>query len=123
MVQTESVENLKRRENNMTIGEKLKSLRVRMGMTLKEQSEILGVSLNTVYRWESNMTIPRRGTLIAIAKHYGVSTEWLLNEKTLAEEIDHMQRRLLDMFKQLSWENRYKIWIYLEFLLFEMEEK
>ena len=65
---------------SMSLGEKLKSLRIREKKTLKEQSEVFGVSLNTVYRWEHNLAVPRKSALIKMAVHYNVSIGWLLDE-------------------------------------------
>jgi len=63
----------------MSIGEKLKNLRLRTGRTLEEQSEILGVSLTSIYRWEHDLAVPLQAVLIKISVVYNVPIGWLLN--------------------------------------------
>jgi transcriptional regulator with XRE-family HTH domain len=111
----------------MTIGEKLRTLRIKTKRTLKEQSEIFDVSLNSVYRWEHDLTAPKKSTLRRIAEHYDVPLEWLLQEDAdegaleaikngLSPEVnlDHLECQLLKMFKKLSENKKYKILGYLE---------
>ena len=64
----------------MTIGDKLRNLRIMSKKTLKEQSEIFGVSLNSVYRWEHGLTMPKRSVLKKMSEHYEVPLLWLLQE-------------------------------------------
>ena len=64
----------------MNIGRMLRDLRTKTGKTLQEQSEIFGVSVNTVYRWEHNLVKPQRARLKEIAGYYGVPLEQFLEE-------------------------------------------
>ena len=57
----------------MSLGEELRSLRLAMGRTQKQQSEIFGVSVNTMYRWENDLTVPRKSALTKMAEYYGVA--------------------------------------------------
>jgi len=112
----------------MNIGERLNDLRVRNKRTLKEQSEIFGVSLNTVYRWEHNLTIPRKSSLIKIAAFYEVPHEWLVYGN---KEDDHhdaypqiylennAEQQLLRMFRELTDNSKYKILGYIERIYIE----
>jgi len=68
----------------MNIGERINKLRIANKRTLKEESEIFNVSLNTVYRWEHNLCIPRKSALMRIAEFYNVSVEWILHGVGLA---------------------------------------
>ena len=63
----------------MSIGDKLKKMRFNSKKTLKEISEVFGVSLNTVYRWEHDLCLPQKSTLKKIIKFYDVPYEWLFN--------------------------------------------
>ncbi|MDR0248420.1 MAG: helix-turn-helix domain-containing protein [Oscillospiraceae bacterium] len=60
----------------MSMGEKIRSLRAGQGKTLRETGDIFGVKLNTVYRWEHNITAPRAVMLNKMSEHYGVPLEW-----------------------------------------------
>ena len=108
----------------MTIGEKLRSLRVKTKKTLKEQSKLLGVSLNSVYRWEHDMTFPKKSTLRKIVDIYGVPLEWLLHDdieednyeyasKSLRYE-DSLEHQLLMMFVKLPEYKKHKVLGYIE---------
>jgi len=70
----------------MTLGQKLKELRVRGNKTLKEQSGIFGVSVNSLSNWEKDKTIPRKSKLEHIAAHYGIPVDFLQSDKTETEK-------------------------------------
>ena len=66
----------------MSTGEKLKYLRTRMKKTLDEQSRVFGVSLNSVYRWEHDLSRPRKNMFKKLADYYGVSLSWLFENSS-----------------------------------------
>ena len=115
----------------MSIGERLRSLRKNMKMTLREESEILGVSLNTVYRWEHNLTVPRKSALKKVVDYYTVPIEWVLHGDAeeqsgkcsvcvMGPEGD-IEHKLLRMFRRLTDINKYKILGYVERTLIETQ--
>jgi transcriptional regulator with XRE-family HTH domain len=118
---------LKRSRVFMTIGEKLRDLRFKEEKTMKEFSEILGVSLNTVYRWEHNLTKPRYGVLTRLSLFFNVPMEWLLSKHTADDSEPFFQstgevtgtddvvyQELLFYFKKLSNNDKYKVLGYVE---------
>ena len=108
----------------MSVGERLRSLRMRSKKTLKEQSESFGVSVNSVYRWEHDLAKPRAAVLKKMAEHYGVSYEWLAHGNTRDDghkfsgdvhgHEDDIEMQLLRMFRKLTTNNKYKILGYVE---------
>ena len=98
----------------MTIGEKLRNLRLKDKKTLYEQSLILGVSMNSVYRWEHDLAMPRKPMLKKIADYYAVSLDWLISESTAASLVSDVEMKLLNMFRKISDSNRYKVLGYVE---------
>ena len=107
----------------MTVGKKLKYLRVKMKKTLKEQSEVFGVSLNSVYRWEHDLASPKRQMLKRMADFYEVPLEWLLQESSGEQDLEfngavlpesNDEHKLLRMYRKLSGSNKYKILGYIE---------
>ena len=107
----------------MSIGERLNDLRIRNKRTLKEQSKIFGVSLNTVYRWEHDLTMPRKSSLLKIAAFYEVPHEWLIQGSMNDAGQDKIEfvypenrseHQLLTMYRELSEHSRYKILGYIE---------
>ena len=113
----------------MNTGEKLRNLRLMSKKTLKEQSEIFAVSLNSVYRWEHGLTVPKRSVLRKIAEHYEVPLLWLLQESDDEEMISNNhysgtencnEQALLKMYRKLPESHRYKILGYVERVYIEM---
>lgn len=103
----------------MNLGEKLKSLRVKTSKTLHEQSKLFGVSMNTVYRWEHNLAVPRRAKLKKIADYYQVPIEWLLSDNSSAALVSETEQKLLGMFRKLSDKNQFKTLGYVEHMCIE----
>jgi transcriptional regulator with XRE-family HTH domain len=120
-------------EGKMGVGEKLKQLRIKGRKTLKEQSQILGVSLNSVYRWEHDLAAPRKSMLRKIAYLYEVPLEWLLQESEGEEYIRHagdviyfdqsIEQQLLRFFRRLSDNEQYKVLGYVERIYVESIDK
>lgn len=65
----------------MTLGEKIKELRTRQGITQETFAEHLNVSRSAVAKWESDIGVPEIVNLKAIAKTFGISIDELLNEE------------------------------------------
>ena len=98
----------------MSLGDKLKSLRLREKNTLQEQSEVLGVSMNSVYRWEHDLAIPRNSMLKAMSEYFNVPLEWLLLERAGESAEDDIEQQLLSMFRKLSPNSKYKVLGHIE---------
>ena len=98
----------------MSLGEKLRSLRQKTRKTLSEQSKILKVSMNSVYRWENDLAMPRKPTLRMMADYYGVPLDWLLMEGASASLVSEVEQNLLGMYRKLPETNRYKVLGYVE---------
>ena len=106
----------------MNIAERLRELRIKMKKTLQEQSEICGVSANSIYRWEHGLAVPRKSSLRKLAEYYNVSMDWLIqgitendNGESGCEPTDcTCEQQLLKMYRKLSENYKYKILGYLE---------
>ena len=61
-----------------SLGEALKENRIKCKMTQEFVAETLGVSRQSVSKWESGTSDPNTSNLIALAKLYGISAEELL---------------------------------------------
>ena len=61
-----------------SLGEALKENRVRCQMTQEFVAEMLGVSRQSVSKWENGSSDPNTSNLIALAKLYKISPEELL---------------------------------------------
>ncbi len=63
-----------------TLGETIKSHRIRCQMTQEFVAETLGVSRQAVSKWETGTSAPSTSNLIALAKLFGISGEELLKD-------------------------------------------
>ena len=111
----------------MSLGDKLKTLRLRENRTLKEQSGIFNVSMNSVYRWEHNLAVPRMPVLKAIADFYKIPLEWFFLENTERNGAEHgvhhasssIEQQLVNTFRKISDSSKYKVLGYLERMCIE----
>ncbi len=73
----------------MDIGVSIKKLRKSHGETQQQLGEAVGVVQQSVAAWESNRCMPDIKSLVAIAMHYGTSTDSILG---LAEADASLER-------------------------------
>lgn len=66
----------------MEFCERLKSLRIKRGMTQKELSKQLKVSIVSIGHWESGEKNPSMSAIISLAKIFNVTTDYLLGIST-----------------------------------------
>ncbi len=64
----------------MTLGEKLSKLRKEYNYTQEQLADILGVSRQSISKWESNIAYPETDKLIKMGKLFECSMDYLLNE-------------------------------------------
>lgn len=69
-----------------SLGEALKENRIRCQMTQEFVAETLGVSRQSVSKWENGSSDPNTSNLIALAKLYKISPEQLLECATTMPE-------------------------------------
>lgn len=62
----------------MTIGQRVGQKRKELGLSQEALGEQLGVSRQSIYKWESDSALPEIGKLIALSRLFGVSVGWLL---------------------------------------------
>ncbi len=64
----------------MTLGEKLCKARKENNITQEQLSDVLGVSRQSVSKWESDTAFPETDKLIRMSELFGVSLDYLLKE-------------------------------------------
>ncbi len=79
----------------MNIGAQIRRLRLASGMTQEQLAERLGVTFQTISKWENSLTAPDLSMLPALADLFRVSTDELLcyNGKARAREIADLSVR------------------------------
>ena len=70
----------------MTLSEKIAYCRKKAGLSQEELAAQVGVSRQAVSKWELGDASPDIGKLLALAKAFGVTTDWLLSEEGPAQE-------------------------------------
>ena len=62
----------------ISIGKRMKEIRMESGLSQARFGEILSVSQDTVSLWEKGKSVPTAEYLIAIAKQFDVSVDYIL---------------------------------------------
>lgn len=64
--------------DNAPVGVRIWYMREKLGMTQRDLSETIYVSLPSVIGWESGRQVPRFTSASLLAKVFGVSVDWLM---------------------------------------------
>lgn len=83
----------------MTLGEKLKEIRRRFGLSQEQLAEIMNISRQAITKWENDSGLPDISNLQELSKVFGLTVDYLLN--------DENQLPALSMKKELD-KNKYK---------------
>lgn len=70
----------------MQLSDKIISLRKKEGLSQEQLAEQLGVSRQTVSRWELGTAMPDAGNLKALSRLFGVTSDYLLNDDYRSDE-------------------------------------
>ena len=95
--------------------ENLKRLRTQKGLTQEKLANFIGVSYQTISKWENSDTYPDITTLPAIAKFFNVSVDELLgvnqaeNEAEIAEQIEVYDNLTIEKSDLLLFESNHDI--------------
>ena len=65
----------------MTLGEKIARQRKELNYTQEQLADILGVSRQSISKWESDIAYPETDKLIELGKLFDCSMDYLLKEK------------------------------------------
>lgn len=65
----------------MTLGEKIVKQRKELNYTQEQLADILGVSRQSISKWESDIAFPETDKLIEIGKLFDCSMDYLLKEE------------------------------------------
>ncbi len=89
----------------MKLQDKIIELRRRRGYSQEELAERLGVSRQAVSKWESGMSVPDIGRVIAMSELFGVSTDYLLKDDASVEGAVMQERRAAISVEQSAEEH------------------
>ena len=97
----------------MALKDQLKELRSVRGMTQEAVAEELGVSSQTVSKWERGLLSPDISLLPKIAILYQCSLDYLFQMNTVRgiEHRKEFETRILELTSQEDWDGVYRAWI------------
>ena len=73
----------------MTLGQKIKKLRIEKELTQKDLADQVHVTFQTISKWENDENEPDVATLRELAKLFGCSLDYLLSEDEVVEQPRH----------------------------------
>lgn len=90
----------------MTLGEKITKQRKELNYTQEQLADILGVSRQSISKWESDITYPETDKLIELGKLFDCSMDYLLKEEvtqksslqpsSFTEKVEEISRKVMN---------------------------
>ncbi|MDI3480825.1 MAG: repressor LexA [Tepidanaerobacteraceae bacterium] len=104
-----------------TIGDRIKYLREKNNVTQQQLADATGLERGNLSHYEKNKIKPSAETIVALARFFKVSTDWLLT----GQEPD-IKSHILDIepsiYKHLTDENKKNAELYMKFLIWQQEQ-
>ena len=90
----------------MTLGKTINKIRTESSLSQEQFATIIGVSQQSVQKWESDTSTPELEKIIKIAKYFGVSLDSLVmgNDLRVVEERDNFNHLKPEYSKIHDWE-------------------
>ena len=89
----------------MTTGQRIALKRKEHGLSQESLGEKLGVSRQSIYKWESDSALPEIDKLVALSRLFGVTVGWLLGVEESAPEAapaaEELTERQLNMVEEI----------------------
>jgi transcriptional regulator with XRE-family HTH domain len=93
----------------MSLGEKLLDLRKKAGLSQEEVADKLGVSRQTVSKWETDQTIPELINVKLLSQLYNVSYDYLISGSHLGGDITSIEMIVDEIDWTSAWSKKYPI--------------
>lgn len=94
----------------MELGKRIQSLRIKCNMTQKELGELINVSVVSIGGWENGTRKPSAEAIVALAKSFNVSTDYLLGVIINPEKdsllLSQQEKTLLSNYRLLDKHGR-----------------
>ena len=96
----------------MKLGEKIAAQRRKLGLSQEELASRLNVTRQAVSKWETGASVPELDTLVALAKIFGVTTDYLLSaeeapepqpQQTTPDLLERLPGMLGKTFRRYGW--------------------
>lgn len=84
----------------INLSENIKNLRKKRGMTQEQLSEVMGVSVGAVHKWETGLSTPEIGLIVRFADFFDTSVDVLLGYEMKNNHPEAMEKRLQEAFNE-----------------------
>lgn len=86
----------------MSIGSRLKNLRISRNLTQKELSVKTGLSLSSIISYENDLRSPNLLAVAAIEKFFGITASYLLIKDHSGEKLSYSSENEFNFFKNVK---------------------
>ncbi|MCB2297878.1 helix-turn-helix transcriptional regulator [Clostridium tagluense] len=93
----------------MSLGENLLDLRKRAGLSQEDVADKLGVSRQTVSKWETDQTIPELIKAKLLSELYNVSNDYLISGSHIGGDITGIEMIVDEIDWTRAWSKKYPI--------------
>ncbi|GLC31419.1 helix-turn-helix domain-containing protein [Clostridium omnivorum] len=93
----------------MALGDKLISLRKKSGLSQEEVAEKLGVSRQTISKWETNQTVPELIKAKLLSQLYNVSYDYLISGSDISGDVTSIEMIVDEIDWTSAWSKKYPI--------------
>ena len=94
----------------MKIGQKLKALRVKSGLSQEKVAEQLYVSRQAISKWENDEAFPDMENMVALAKFYNVSVDYILAPEDEDKGLKPLDAELIDYKEEHTESSKISKW-------------
>ncbi|MBU5676887.1 helix-turn-helix domain-containing protein [Alkaliphilus sp. MSJ-5] len=93
----------------MSLGEKLLYLRKQTGLSQEDVAEKLGVSRQTVSKWETDQTVPELIKAKLLSQLYNVSYDYLISGSHIGGDLTSIEMIVDEIDWTSAWSKKYPI--------------
>ena len=93
----------------MSLGKKLLALRKKAGLSQKEVAEKVGVSRQTVSKWETDQTIPELSKVQSLSQLYNVSYDYFICGSHVNDDVTSIETIIDEIDWTSAWSKKYPI--------------
>jgi len=93
----------------MSLGEKLLDLRKKAGLSQEDVAEKLGVSRQTVSKWETDQTVPELIKAKLLSQLYSVSYDYLISGSQIGGDLTDIELIVDEIDWTSAWSKKYPI--------------
>jgi transcriptional regulator with XRE-family HTH domain len=93
----------------MSLGEKLLDLRKKAGLSQEDVAYKLGVSRQSVSKWEANQTVPELNKVKLLSQLYSVSYDYLISGCSTSGDVTSIEMIVDEIDWTSAWSKKYPI--------------